>query len=450
MPVDRIWVAHVSKGEGRLPIGARVPVRIKLHGSRADSIYSKAPTGFGRHRTLYALQNTLSRVRVFHLLPSLSQDLSIMEATSSSHQKFPDDYLPPENTYESRAALVTAINEWAYTRGYAFVTKRSTKEKSGKLTVVYACDRSCREYASGMARQRKTTTRSSNCPFSVLAKESRDGDTWTLQYRPDRQFGQHNHEPSLHPSAHPIHRALDTEAKTRLSSLSNAGVPPKEIRTYIRQNTSSIATQQDIYNRIADSRREMCEGQSTINALANQLDREGFWSRLQLDSDNRVKAVLFAHPESLNYLQAYPDVLILDCTYKTNKYGMPLLDMIGVDASQRSFCIAFAFLSGEGKEDFVWALDRLRSLYEISKARLPSVVLTDRCLACINAIAVCFPSAASLLCLWHANKAVLRYCQPSFVNQLRFPNAEAEKSKNLEDWNIFYHHWHQIMKSPTE
>ncbi|OAQ63774.1 mutator-like element transposase [Purpureocillium lilacinum] len=41
---------------------------------------------------------------------------------------------------------------------------------------------------------------------------------------------------------------------------------------------------------------------------------------------------------------------------------MPLLDMIGVDAYQRSFCIAFAFLSGEAEEDFIWALDRLRSI----------------------------------------------------------------------------------------
>ena len=81
------------------------------------------------------------------------------------------------------------------------------------------------------------------------------------------------------------------------------------------------------------------------------------------------------HPESLAYLQAYPDTLILDCTYKTNKYGMPLLDMIGVDACQRSFCIAFAFLNGESEQDYFWASDRLKSLYEVGGTRLPSVIL---------------------------------------------------------------------------
>jgi hypothetical protein len=35
---------------------------------------------------------------------------------------------------------------------------------------------------------------------------------------------------------------------------------------------------------------------------------------------------------------------------------MPLLDMIGVDACQRSFYIAFTFLIGEEDDDYAWAL----------------------------------------------------------------------------------------------
>ncbi|KAL9560858.1 hypothetical protein ACKAV7_015021 [Fusarium commune] len=42
---------------------------------------------------------------------------------------------------------------------------------------------------------------------------------------------------------------------------------------------------------------------------------------------------------------------------------MPLLNAIGVNACQWSFCIAFAFLSGEEEEDYNWALTQLRSIY---------------------------------------------------------------------------------------
>lgn len=377
-----------------------------------------------------------------------------MDSAQHNTAAFSNDCLPPEGEYNSRDALFEAINAWAAPRGYAFTTGKSTKEKTGKRTVTYSCDRSCRPPSSFKQRQRKTTSRGTSCPFSVLAKESLDKGTWTLRHRPDNRFSCHNHEPSQHPSAHPGHRHLSREDESQLKDLVNAGIAPKDIRTYMRQNTDSVATQQDIYNRIADARRDIAEGQSTINALANQLDRDGFWNRMQLGPDDRVTAVLFAHPESLAYLQAYPDTLILDCTYKTNKYGMPLLDMIGVDACQRSFCIAFAFLNGESEQDYFWALDRLKSLYEICNAQPPSVILTDRCIACINAIGTCFPSATSLLCLWHANKAVLRHCQPAFSRQQhrqgQQQNQQQEQEQGLEAWQVFYKHWHLIMKSPTE
>jgi len=119
---------------------------------------------------------------------------------------------------------------------------------------------------------------------------------------PDKRLSLHNHAPSQHPSAHPTHRKLSKEDVAMFSSLSNAGVAPKEIGTYIRQDSDSLATQQDIYNGIAAIRREICEGQSTIHALANQLDKEVFWSRMQFAPDGRGTAVLFAHPDSLLYL----------------------------------------------------------------------------------------------------------------------------------------------------
>ena len=342
---------------------------------------------------------------------------------------FPVDCLPPEDFFESREALFKSINSYAKPRGYAFITRRSTREKNGYLSVVFACDRS-RQLPSMGARRRQTTTRMTECPFSVLAKESSEG--WTLKYRSDVRHANHNHEPSLHPSAHPVHRQLSHAPQ--LEALSNAGLAPKEIQTIVRQS-GSLATRQDIYNRVAEVRRDARQGQSPIHALANQLEQEGFWSCIQFAPDGHVTAVLFAHPDSLIYLRAYPEVLVLDCTYKTNKYGMPLLDMIGVDATGRSFCIAFAFLSGETEEDYLWALERLKTLYQQCGGVFPSVILMDRCLAVIKAASTLFPSTTSL-CVWHANKAVLARCQPAF--------------QTAEEWKEFYSSWFLILSSPTE
>lgn len=184
-----------------------------------------------------------------------------------------------------------------------------------------------------------------------------------------------------------------------------------------------------------------------MHALINQLDQEGFWNRMRVDSEGRATAVLFALPDSLIYLQAYSGLLLLDCTYKTNRYGMPLLDIIGVDACQKTFCIAFAFLSGQEEQGYLWALERLKSLYEICNTSFPSVIITDCALACINAVAICFPSAVLLLCLWHANKAVLAYCRPAFIQHRTDPKTtEAE----LLNWQEFYNQWRLIIQSADQ
>jgi MULE transposase domain len=356
---------------------------------------------------------------------------------------FSDDALPPESTYESRESLLAAINSWAKPRGYAFTTGKSSKTPNGRIKVVFACDRRALPPSTPVERKRHTSSRGTGCKFSVLAKQSLDGNTWVLSHRQDKEFALHNHPPSQDASAHPVHRQFEERDIATISSLTVAGVAPREIRTYLNNNSHTLATQQDVYNRIAATRRDLREGQSSIQALVDQLKKEDFWCRVRLDSDNRLTAIFFAHPDSVAYLQGNPDVLLLDCTYKTNKHGMPLLDMVGVDSCQRSFCIAFAFLSGESEEDYSWALEHLKSLYQ---RVLPSVILTDRCLAVINAAATWFPSCKALLCLWHVNKAVVQHCQPAFdLKRGKSTNSTEEKI-----WNEFYGSWHSIVASPTE
>lgn len=354
---------------------------------------------------------------------------------------FADDVLPPEGIYESRESLFTAINSWAKPRGYAFTTGKSSKTPNGRVKIVYACDRNRLPPSNSIERIRRTSSRKTGCKFSVLAKQSLDGSTWILSYRPDKECTKHNHPPSEDPSAHPVHRRLNERDATTISNLTTSGSAPRDIRTYLYNHSDTFATQRDIYNRIAATRRDLREGQSSIQALVNQLDNEGFWCRVRVDSDNRLTAIFFAHPDSIAYLQCNPDILLLDCTYKTNKHAMPLLDMVGVDSCQRSFCIAFAFLSGESEEDYSWALQHLKSLYQHD---LPSIILTDRWLAAMNAVATWFPLSKALLCLWHVNKAVLQYCRPAFA----LGGSQAVDQEKA--WDEFYAFWHSIIASPTE
>lgn len=183
------------------------------------------------------------------------------------------------------------------------------------------------------------------------------------------------------------------------------------------ENSVANLTRHQNCNSNVENKQHVTEEQYGINLFSGQLDYEGFWNRIRVDEENQIKTALFAHSGSLAYVQSYPNLLFIDSTYKLNKFGMMLVNLIGVDACERSFCIAFALMNGETEEDYVWVLNQLRSIYEFAQIKLPSVILTDCCQVCINAVSHCFPSSTSLLYLSAANKAVLRLCKPKNCQQ---------------------------------
>jgi len=73
--------------------------------------------------------------------------------------------------------------------------------------------------------------------------------------------------------------------------------------------------------------------------------------------------VFLADIRSVEYLNQHLDILLLDCTYKTNKFDMPLLDILGVDNHNKSFSISFCFLDSEIKDNYKEAIKYLYALF---------------------------------------------------------------------------------------
>jgi MULE transposase domain len=120
---------------------------------------------------------------------------------------------------------------------------------------------------------------------------------------------------------------------------------------------------------------------------------------------------------SVRYLNENPDILILDCTYKTNKFGMPLLDILGVDGLDQGFTVGVAFLNGETEEDYGWSMTHLRSLFQ--QGIWPSVIATDCDEALMHAVESMFPPAQSkmVLCFWHVSMNVVTNCKKFFETE---------------------------------
>ena len=93
-------------------------------------------------------------------------------------------------------------------------------------------------------------------------------------------------------------------------------------------------------------------------------------------------------------------VFLIDSTYKTNRYRLPLLDIVGVTSTEMTFSAAFAYLEGERLNNVVWALQRFRGLF-LRRDALSGVIVTDRDLALMNVVKTVFMWLYMLLKLPH-------------------------------------------------
>ena len=108
-------------------------------------------------------------------------------------------------------------------------------------------------------------------------------------------------------------------------------------------------------------------------------------------------------------------VFLIDSTYKTNKYKLSLLNIVGVTPIGMAFAITFAYLDGEDINNVVWALERFRGVFMRHDA-IPQVIVTNKDSTLMNAMKIVFLEATNLLCRFHIDQNVKAKCK-TFVGQ---------------------------------
>ena len=71
----------------------------------------------------------------------------------------------------------------------------------------------------------------------------------------------------------------------------------------------------------------------------------------------------------------FNDVILLDSTYRTNKYRMSLIVVAGINEMGQTFILGFGVVANEEYENVHWVLEKL-FLY-LGKA--PNIICTDAC-----------------------------------------------------------------------
>jgi MULE transposase domain len=339
--------------------------------------------------------------------------------------------LPPSETtqYTDRKAMIAGLQVHARDNGYAIIIRRSNPRDG---TIYFKCDRGgqyqARNGINDTNRKRDTGTRLIGCPFSVRAN-LKDG-IWTIKVRD----ADHNHEATKTAVSHPIQHRLTPTLKQQVKDLSTAGITAREIVSTVRQSTDHAVLVSDIYNMRKQLRLENLAGKTPTEALVTILTTSQYVFNYRTDEIGRVTHLFFAHPRSLQLLEQYPDVLLLDCTYKTNRFKMPLLNIVGTTCLNTTFYVAFCFLAKEEKDDYIWAMEQLRNVFPAEVQS--SMMVMDQELALMNAIQQVFPKTQQLLCIWHIEKNILVHASKEF--------------EKADDREVFMKAWARVVSSDTE
>jgi hypothetical protein len=289
---------------------------------------------------------------------------------------------------------------WMCDRGGQYRSRRSTHQSTPETTTTETTtDESTTPETTNPRRRTGCGSRLIDCPFSWVT--TRRGDRWYI----DTKCNNHNHQPDQeNMSGHPSVRRFTQHRRQVLGNMSASNSAPREIASFIRHDEpSAIFTQRDVYNERARRTRLILAGRSPIQALLDDLSNtDKYIFDYRVDSNNNITNLFFAHKTSLDMIQKYGTVLLMDCTYKTNRFRMPLLEVTGVTSFWTTFFCCFIFVAVEDQSNYEWALNVIkRKLYN---GHHPVTIATDRELALLNAVRSVFPSTNNILCLWHIQK----------------------------------------------
>ncbi|KAJ5243941.1 hypothetical protein N7489_004037 [Penicillium chrysogenum] len=363
-------------------------------------------------------------------IPALPSNLPSTETPSET---FTFPILPVNQQFRTHEEAREAVNTFARPHGYAVTSIRSKFTKKGvKKTVPLICDRG-REPETNTdeprPQKRQRSTLRLRCPFKMTLRLNLLTGLWYLTI----ENPVHNHPPSP-ASTHPIQRALDLDNKRdNVENRLRQGYTTKQIVTELREaDPDTILVPRDIYNTRRKLSDEFLAGRTPLQALLMELPKDGNWIfKYELD-DSHVSGLFCMHKTSIAMLQMNPWVISIDCTYKTNRYGLPLLDIVGFAATGSTFHIGFCFMRDEKDDSYEVMLSCLAEVYESLGLTPPRTILTDKEKALMNAIKTVFPETKNMLCIWHINMNILKKARPLLADQVAQARREHREALGVD------------------
>ncbi|MBW0580172.1 hypothetical protein O181_119887 [Austropuccinia psidii MF-1] len=163
----------------------------------------------------------------------------------------------------------------------------------------------------------------------------------------------------------------------------------------------------DIYTQVKKIKKDKLKGRRLINSVIDTHKKESFvWSSARA-SEGHITSLFLTHPLAIKLLHGFPHFILMDCTYKTNNYKMPLFHIVGFISTNKTLSGAFGLMKNETEPSYTWALNQyIEKVLNNTNIVTPPVIVIDRDLALKSSLKKLFPDSKVMLCILHINKDV--------------------------------------------
>ena len=150
-----------------------------------------------------------------------------------------------------------------------------------------------------------------------------------------------------------------------------------------------------------------------------------------------MRCFVFASRRALTRFSSMSFVLLMDSTYKTNRFDMPLLLISSVDQFGKSYVVACCLLRDETTASCNLALAAFKSLFGSTSPSVDTII-TDQDNALINAIDGQFPTSKHQLCCWHLNMNVRKKFATNPLLCMKFVDFMYSKTEDKAEYFYSY------------
>ncbi|MBW0553261.1 hypothetical protein O181_092976 [Austropuccinia psidii MF-1] len=182
--------------------------------------------------------------------------------------------------------------------------------------VEIGCDKSGTPNAN-KSPSKTVNSRNLDCPFRLYARKYAKSTTWTLKVKNP----EHIHYATENIMAHLPFRKFNGQETSQIAQISESLLIPRQIQAKLcsQRESDSPLILQDIYNQVKKINKDKLQGRRPIDAPIDALKQENFvWSSAR-DAEGHITSLFFTHRLAIKILNGFPNVILMDCTYKTNK-----------------------------------------------------------------------------------------------------------------------------------